>query len=157
MRTYGNSPNGNEPNAHDGESWQRGYRRERRTAKDELEQLAHDTTDDADLELLKAKLAYAINQAVNRLPIGDYLDRMAQQQAPRAYLLEPGESLRVSWGFDEAGQPLDLVYLDREWLADPEDNDPAGWPDLEDISVTDTALDSLDADVPDTVPDWMQE
>ncbi|RDI12038.1 hypothetical protein DEU38_1397 [Rhodococcus sp. AG1013] len=157
MKTYGNSPNGNEPHEHDGESWRRTYRRERRTADDELRDLVSHTPERESAPLKEPwadKLKWVIGEAVARLPLWDKLDRYAQQKAPRAYLLEPGEVLRVSWGYDESGEPLDLILIDREWLFDDED---ASRPDLDDISVTDEGLaGSLDGDVPDTVPEeWL--
>lgn len=158
MKTYGNSPNGNDPHEHDGEGWQRRWRREKRTATGELHNLAGLTPEpepDPLKEPWAEKLKWAIQEAVNRLPMSDRLDRMAQQRAPRAYLLEPGEALRVSWGYDENGEPLDLILIDRGWLFDDEDTSR---PALDDISVTDEGLaGSLDGeDVPDTVPEeWL--
>lgn len=161
MKTYGNSPNGNDPHEHDGESRGRRWRRERRTAADELRALAGDkaagpTSEKAEVpDLLREpwaeKLKWVIGEAVNRLPLSDKLDRMAQERAPRAYLLEPGEALRVSWGYDENGEPLDLILIDRGWLFDDEDTSR---PDLDDISATDDSLENI---LGEPVPDYPPE
>ncbi|MDI9936585.1 hypothetical protein QM806_14275 [Rhodococcus sp. IEGM 1351] len=64
------------------------------------------------------KLYAASVYAMNKLDPQDAQRRHKQCPIPCAALTDPGEMLRITWGYDENHEPLDFFWIGRNALMD---------------------------------------